>query len=104
MTTADPPPNPTGAGRPPSPAAAEVPDADAQEQGQPVDGWSEEDEVVGATADGGPLDVRPEADALEQAQVVAEEQVRTSTSRPDDVAEADWLEQSIAEPLDEDER
>jgi len=52
---------------------------------------------------------KPEADALEQAQPVGEEVVTPVGSRRpsrgrDEVPEADWLEQSVLEPLDDEER
>jgi hypothetical protein len=46
---------------------------------------------------------KPEADALEQAHPVDSERVRVVSPGRDDVPEADWLEQSVVEPLDEDE-
>jgi hypothetical protein len=46
----------------------------------------------------------PEADALEQEQsVVPEREVEISPERGD-VPEADWLEQSVVEPFDEEDR
>ncbi len=45
-----------------------------------------------------------EADLLEQARVVREEQVLEPGERPDDVPEADWYEQRVTEDLDEEER
>ena len=46
----------------------------------------------------------PEADALEQEQsVVPERGVRLPPERGD-VPEADWLEQSVAEPFDDEDR
>jgi hypothetical protein len=46
----------------------------------------------------------PEADALEQEQpVVAERRMLVSSER-DDVPEADWLEQSVLEPFDDEDR
>jgi len=52
-----------------------------------------------------PEDLRekPEADVLEQALPVQRERVRKIAPVHDDVPEADWLEQSVVEPLDEDE-
>ena len=47
---------------------------------------------------------RPEADVLEQAAVVEVDQIIERGARNDDVAEADWLEQSIEEPLDDERR
>jgi hypothetical protein len=49
----------------------------------------------------------PEADALEQEQPVEEEIEERSihaTPERDDVPEADWLEQSVVEPFDDEER
>ncbi len=46
----------------------------------------------------------PEEDALDQEIVVDEEQIRVEGELPSEAAEADWLDQSIVEPLDEDER
>ncbi len=46
----------------------------------------------------------PEADAREQQQpIVPERSIETSPGRGD-VPEADWLEQSVAEPFDDDDR
>jgi hypothetical protein len=46
----------------------------------------------------------PEADALEQEQsVVAERTIQASPER-DDVPVADWLEQSVVEPFDDEDR
>ncbi|HLN42628.1 MAG TPA: hypothetical protein VK215_09245 [Acidimicrobiales bacterium] len=46
----------------------------------------------------------PEADALEQEEpVVPERGIRLPPDRGD-VPEADWLEQSVAEPLDDEDR
>lgn len=83
-------------------ATAEQPEADVQEQALAVDGWEEEEERNAGA--GSPLDDRPEADVFEQSQVVAVAQVHTGSPRPDDASEADWLEQTVAEVLDEDER
>jgi hypothetical protein len=50
-------------------------------------------------------DPAPDADALEQSQPVVEERsVLRPGAHDDDVPEADWLEQSVAEPIDDDER
>jgi hypothetical protein len=77
-----------------------ISEADALEQAGP----EETGEIRGDL--NGSLGERPEADALEQAQPVEGVQVRV-VSRPeehrDEVSEADWLEQSVVEPLDEDE-
>lgn len=73
-----------------------TPEADALEQREDVDG---------ATGDGPDApdvaDDRPEADTIEQSQVVEEDQILDRVERRDDVPEADWLDQSIAEPFDE---
>jgi hypothetical protein len=45
---------------------------------------------------------RPEADVLEQAQVVDEEQIVDRSSGHEMVDEADWLDQTISEPFEED--
>lgn len=103
MSTADPMPNAAQDRRPDPSGKADVPDADAQEQGQPAEGWASAE--PGPAEGAGPPGVeRSEADAAEQAQVVADEQVRTGAPRRDDVPEADWLEQTIAEPIDDEER
>jgi len=46
---------------------------------------------------------KPEADAIEQAHPVDERRARVVAPPRDDVPEADWLEQSVVEPLDDDE-
>ena len=71
-----------------------VPEADALEQRRPAD-WV-----------GGPGTVgdRPEADAVEQQQPVVGARPLFAHPDRDDVPEADWLEQSIDEPFDDDER
>lgn len=46
----------------------------------------------------------PDADLVEQSQVVEERQSFEPTGRRDDVPEADWLEQSVTEPIDDEER
>jgi hypothetical protein len=45
-----------------------------------------------------------EADLLEQAQVVREEQRLEPADRSDEVPEADWFEQRVSEDLDDEER
>ncbi|MDA8380365.1 MAG: hypothetical protein M0020_05990 [Actinomycetota bacterium] len=47
---------------------------------------------------------RPEADVLDQAAVVEVDQSIERGAWHDDVAEADWLDQSIEEPLDDERR
>lgn len=51
-----------------------------------------------------PEDEGAEADLLDQSRVVDEEQVIERTRQPLDVNEADWLEQRIAEPIDDEQR
>ena len=46
----------------------------------------------------------PEADALEQEQPVVPERTVQATHHRADVPEADWLEQSMAEPFDDEDR
>jgi hypothetical protein len=72
-----------------------VPENDAQEQPESPDGPS-----VDLPGD---LGEKPKADVLEQALPVQRERVRKIAPAHDDVPEADWLEQSVVEPLDEDE-
>lgn len=74
-----------------------VPEADAIEQSEDPDGATEGSQL--------PRDVgeKPEADALEQSQSVEDGRMRVVPPARDEVPEADWLEQSVAEPFDEDE-
>jgi hypothetical protein len=73
-----------------------VPEADAVEQEVKVEeGW---DHLPASVGD------RPEADAIEQARPVAEERTLRSSSERGEVPEADWIEQSIVEPLDDEVR
>lgn len=51
-----------------------------------------------------PEDEGAEADLLDQSRVVEEEQVVERMRQPVDVNEADWLEQRIAEPIDDEQR
>jgi hypothetical protein len=51
-----------------------------------------------------PEDEGAEADLLDQSRVVEEEQVVERARQPLDVNEADWLEQRIAEPIDDEQR
>lgn len=46
----------------------------------------------------------PAEDRVEQSQVVEEQQRFEPTVRRDDVPEADWLEQAVSEPIDDEER
>ncbi len=83
----------------PEPVAS---DADLQEQREDADGAPEGDGGPGTVLAGG-LGDRPEADVLDQAAEVAGTHPRRPGERADDVPEADWLEQAIAEPPDEEE-
>jgi hypothetical protein len=73
-----------------------VPEADAIERERAVEERS--DDLPGSVGD------RPEADAIEQARLVAEERAVRSSSERGEVPEADWIEQSIVEPLDDEVR
>jgi hypothetical protein len=46
----------------------------------------------------------PEADALEQDQAVVTQRGVQASPERDDVPVADWLEQSVVEPFDEEDR
>lgn len=76
-----------------------VPEPDELEQREPA--GNEGTEVLEAPPD---LSGRPEADVVEQAQLVEEDQYLLRTKHRDDVSEADWLEQSIGEPAEEERR
>lgn len=76
----------------------DVPDADAREQ---ADLDEDAEDIAEVIVEDGPV---PEADALEQAQLVEEEQARDLRPPRGEVSEADWLDQSMVEPIDEDER
>lgn len=71
-------------------------DADAAEQEATADGSVTSPGRRAVTGED------PEADVLEQEEVVAERRVFVERPRPDDVPEADWLEQSVIEVEDED--
>ena len=45
---------------------------------------------------------QPEADVLEQAAPIEDEEIPRPERNPEEVSEADWAEQSIEVPLDED--
>lgn len=51
-----------------------------------------------------PEDEGAEADLLDQTRVVDEAQVVERARQPVDVNEADWLEQRIVEPIDDEQR
>jgi hypothetical protein len=44
---------------------------------------------------------RPEADVVEQAMVVEEDQIQAPTGSREEASDADWIDQSIEVPLDE---
>jgi hypothetical protein len=76
----------------------QVPEADAAEQREEV-----ETSAPVAGAPQVPADA-DEADVQEQAQVVEVDQRLEPAPRSAETPEADWLEQSVAEPLDDDRR
>ncbi|HLX87037.1 MAG TPA: hypothetical protein VKR22_01045 [Acidimicrobiales bacterium] len=63
-----------------------------------------DDTEADASPTPGEIGDRPEADVLEQSEVVEEQQSVQRSPRPPDADEADWLEQSVAENLDDDRR
>lgn len=73
-------------------------DADAAEQDAPVAAEPPARDRVDTVGD------RPEADVLEQAAVVQAEQFADPPDRRAEVPEADAWEQSIGEPVDDDDR
>ena len=80
-------------------ADRDEPEADVSEQRESVTDISVEHPFE-ALED---LGERPEADTLEQAVPVDEEQVLNPAPSPAEASEADWIEQSIVVPLNEDE-
>jgi hypothetical protein len=76
-------------------AVPEANEADASEQQIPVDERPPQLDEVPEVGD------RPEADVLEQAAVVSTEQAARPPTIPADVPQADALEQSIDEPIDD---
>ncbi|HZT65044.1 MAG TPA: hypothetical protein VFA11_04575 [Acidimicrobiales bacterium] len=80
-----------------------VPDADpadAAEQHDPAEGELEEQMSGHAGTTGEPA---PERDVIEQSMPVGDDTGRvTPRPRPMDVDEADWRDQSIVEPIDDD--
>jgi hypothetical protein len=72
-----------------------VPETDAMEQSEDAGAVPVAPPEVG--------EEKPEADALEQAHPVDRGRARVISPGRDDVPEADWLEQSLVEPPDEDE-
>jgi len=80
-------------------ADRDKPEADVSEQEEPATSASVE----------GPFEVpedlgeRPEADVLEQALPVEEDQILSLAGSRVEASDADWIEQSIEVPLDEDE-
>ena len=85
------------------PEADPVPEADRLEQGEPAEGGSVEEHIrsIGGSD-------RPEADVLEQDELVEEDQfvarplVRGEAAESSD--EADWLDQSLGVSRDEERR
>jgi hypothetical protein len=75
----------------------EAPTADVLEQRQSVDDTAPE-----APAPSAVLDDRPEADVQEQAEGVEDYQRVVRGTKSEDADEADWLEQTIEEPLEDD--
>ncbi len=80
-------------------ADRDTPEADVAEQ---------EKSAASASADGfaevpDDLGEQPEADVLEQALPVEEDQILSPAGSRAEASDADWIEQSIEVPLDEDE-
>ncbi len=75
------------------------PDADVSEQDEPTGSTSVET-FVGLPDS---IDERPVADTLEQSIPVREVQVPRPKGSRDEASEADWIEQSVEVPVDEDE-
>jgi len=75
---------------------------------QPVADVSEQKAPVISTAGDGmvevpdDLDEKPVADVLEQTVVVDEDQVLRPSGSREEASDADWIEQSIEVPIDED--
>jgi hypothetical protein len=75
------------------------PEADVAEQAEPAEGNSAEEYLLLPDTN----DPRPVADTLEQSIPVREFQAVAPMGSRAEVSEADWIEQSIEVPLDEDE-
>ncbi len=73
-----------------------VPEADALEQKHDVADAG--DDRIDSVGD------RPEADALEQRRPVTEERTVRPPAERGEVPEADWIEQNVTEPLDDEVR
>ncbi len=73
-----------------------TPEADELEQREEPDGSVEKPPAEPDLAAD-----RPEADTIEQSMLVDEEQILDRGEHRDDVPEADWLDQSIVEPFDD---
>jgi hypothetical protein len=78
----------------------DAPEADRAEQQELADGLPDEP-VVDAVH---PLDQASEADLAEQAITVETLQTVVPGSAHDEVDEADWLDQNVVEPDDDDDR
>lgn len=79
---------------------SDTPEADALEQQAPAGDVSTEERSEPVTDRG----ERPEGDVLEQSIPVEETQIVRRSARHDDVDEADWLDQSIEEPVEDERR
>ena len=73
-----------------------VPEADALEQERDVE--EKTADLVESVGD------RPEADAIEQSRPVTEGRTVRPASERGEVPEADWIEQQVTEPLDDEVR
>jgi hypothetical protein len=81
-------------------ANSDKPDVDVSEQQEPAASTS-----VGNTLEvPEDFDEQPVADVLEQAVPVNEYQIQRPAGSRDEAADADWIEQSIEVPVDEDDR
>lgn len=77
----------------------DVPEADVLEQAAPAGAQDAETSTPSPE-----IADRPEADVLEQTYLVEEQEVVDRSASHDAVSEADWLEQTIAEPIEEERR
>ncbi len=75
-----------------------VPEADALEQKRDVADADAGDDRIDSVGD------RPEADALDQRRPVTEERTVRPPAERGEVPEADWIEQQVTEPLDDEVR
>lgn len=77
----------------------DAPEADALEQAEPAGAQGHE-----GSPDTPEIADRPEADVLEQSQPVEESQIVDRSAGHDMVSEADWLDQTVTEPIEEERR